>query len=159
MLYAFSIIFPLLAAAKLGGDATAIAENTELGWGSTVLSQLASPSLTFVTVLAYFGAHEVARTLEDPFTHPPNELPAPQIQEEFNARLIATWDSATAALAAELTADAGVIRLLDLHAGARRADLASTPTASERAACAYARAPATRLRCWPVLLFLCVVLL
>ena len=40
------------------------------------LSRSASPLLTFLTVLSYFGLHEVARTLEDPFTHPPNDLPA-----------------------------------------------------------------------------------
>jgi hypothetical protein len=39
---------------------------------------------------------QVARELEDPFTHPPNDLPAPQLQHDFNARLLAAWDGCRA---------------------------------------------------------------
>ena len=34
-----------------------------------------APSLTFIVVFSYFGLYEVARELEDPYLHPPNELP------------------------------------------------------------------------------------
>ena len=44
-------------------------------------------------VLTYFGFHEVARALEDPFLHPPNELPIIALQESFNTRLSATWEA------------------------------------------------------------------
>ena len=127
MLYAFSLIFPLLAASKVGGD-IAITAATDLGtpplttidrelsnsgldlesaavrWAE-LASHLAAPLLTFLTVLSYFGMHEVARELEDPFTHPPNELPAAELQQELNERLLAAWDGAVAgdALSKECT--------------------------------------------------------
>lgn len=47
-----------------------------------------SPALTFVTVLTYFAFHEVARELEDPFLHPPNELPIQAMQTSFNTRSV-----------------------------------------------------------------------
>ena len=37
---------------------------------------------------------QVARELEDPFSHPPNDLPAVDLQRDFNARLLAAWDGA-----------------------------------------------------------------
>ena len=49
-----------------------------------------SPALTFVTVLTYFAFHEVARELEDPFLHPPNQLPFGALQTNFNTRLTAS---------------------------------------------------------------------
>mmetsp|Transcript_20456 Transcript_20456/g.52058 ORF Transcript_20456/g.52058 Transcript_20456/m.52058 type:complete len:511 (-) Transcript_20456:423-1955(-) len=50
------------------------------------------PLLSFFTTLTYFGFHEVARELEDPFLHPPNELPMIAMHETFNTRLTATWE-------------------------------------------------------------------
>ena len=47
-----------------------------------------APSLSFVVVLAYFGLYEVARELEDPFVHPPNDLPSVAMQRPFNARAV-----------------------------------------------------------------------
>ena len=35
---------------------------------------------------------EVARELEDPFIHPPNEAPLVAVQQSFNARLLSGWD-------------------------------------------------------------------
>ena len=52
-----------------------------------------APCLAFVTVLTYFAFHEVARELEDPFLHPPNELPVQAMQANFNSRLLATWEA------------------------------------------------------------------
>jgi hypothetical protein len=77
MLYSFAITFPLLAASKVGDGG---------------LTKIFSAMLTFLVVLCYFGLHEVARTLEDPFLHPPNDLPAVGLQMEFNSRLLAAWD-------------------------------------------------------------------
>ena len=34
---------------------------------------------------------EVARELEDPFIHPPNEAPLVAVQQSFNARLLSGW--------------------------------------------------------------------
>ena len=77
MLYSFAATFPLLAASKVGDGG---------------LTKILSALLTFLVVLCYFGLHEVARTLEDPFLHPPNDLPAVGLQMEFNSRLLAAWD-------------------------------------------------------------------
>ena len=52
-----------------------------------------APLLSFVTVLTYFAFHEVARELEDPYLHPPNELPLRAWQASFNSRLLATWEA------------------------------------------------------------------
>jgi hypothetical protein len=35
----------------------------------------------------------VARALEDPFVHPPNDLPANAMQVTFNNRMLTTWDA------------------------------------------------------------------
>ena len=79
MLWAFMLLFPLLAASKTGSADDA--------------SRFMGPLLTLLVVLSYFGMHEVARSLEDPFAHPPNDLPCRLLQEAFNARLVAAWDS------------------------------------------------------------------
>lgn len=36
---------------------------------------------------------QVARELEDPFIHPPNEAPLVAMQKSFNTRLLTCWDS------------------------------------------------------------------
>ncbi|KAL1504525.1 hypothetical protein AB1Y20_010927 [Prymnesium parvum] len=77
MLYAFAFTFPLLAAAKVGDSG---------------LTKMVSPLLTFLVVLCYFGLHEVARILEDPFLFPPNDLPTVGLQMDFNSRLLAAWE-------------------------------------------------------------------
>ena len=49
--------------------------------------------ISFLTVTSYTVLHKVARALEDPFVHPPNDLPANAMQAAFNLRLITTWDA------------------------------------------------------------------
>ena len=51
------------------------------------------PVLAFVTVTSYTALHKVARALEDPFVHPPNDLPGNALQAAFNGRLLTTWDA------------------------------------------------------------------
>ena len=66
--------------------------------------------------------HEVARTLEDPFVHPPNHLPAMEIQEEFNSRILAAWDGARISDGGDTLATAAerpVCRLLESRARRR----------------------------------------
>ena len=95
MLYAFGLLFPVLASSKIGTDARDVDIDDEVlaHWRALqALSHLGAPGLTFVIVLSYFGMHEVARDLEDPFIHPPNDLPAAELQRDFNARLLAAWD-------------------------------------------------------------------
>ena len=64
MLYAFGLLFPLLAASKVGTDPIVQDEDDLEGYGVFVRAVHSSaPGLTFLTVLAYFGMHEVAREL------------------------------------------------------------------------------------------------
>lgn len=51
------------------------------------------PTLSFFCTLTYFGFHEVARELEDPFLHPPNELPMVSLHNSFNNRMLTTWET------------------------------------------------------------------
>lgn len=44
--------------------------------------------MAFLSVWTYWTLNEVARDLEDPFLHDPNELPFPALQHSFNTRLI-----------------------------------------------------------------------
>ena len=44
---------------------------------------------------------QVARELEDPFVHPPNEAPLVAVQQSFNARLLCGWDALDGAYASE----------------------------------------------------------
>lgn len=74
----FAVSYPLLASAKASGY-----EGYHAHW--------LAPLLSFVVVLAYFGLYEVARELEDPFIHPPNEAPLVAMQQSFNARLLSGW--------------------------------------------------------------------
>ncbi len=118
MLYIFAVLFPLLTASKVGGEGLHSHDFDGPAWLKG-LSQSAAPVLTFFTVLSYFGLHEVARTLEDPFTHPPNDLPAVTMQEEFNTRLLDSWDACGAVLAAELEPES-LNDLMHAHAERRR---------------------------------------
>ena len=83
----------------------------EAPWVSSLLASF----LTFITVLAYYGVHEVARDLEDPFirTHgAPNELPCVTLQNVFNRRALASWRAAAAVPAdgqAEQAAEEGAL--------------------------------------------------
>jgi len=90
MLYVFAIAYPVLAAAETGGPN---AFETGTYW--------VPPFLTFLVTLTYFGMHEVATVLEDPFVNPPNDLPTVQLQEEFNERLVASWDGCEAVFKAD----------------------------------------------------------
>ena len=54
--------------------------------------------LCFVQIISPLHLHhistispEVARELEDPFIHPPNEAPLVAVQQSFNARLLSGW--------------------------------------------------------------------
>ena len=104
MLYAFGLLFPFLAASKVGArvdvDELRESEAAELeaaGYSWFIaFSHISAPALTFVVMVVYFGMHEVARDLEDPFIHPPNDLPAADLQRDFNARLVAAWDGCQA---------------------------------------------------------------
>uniref|UniRef100_A0A7S2CD60 Uncharacterized protein n=1 Tax=Haptolina brevifila TaxID=156173 RepID=A0A7S2CD60_9EUKA len=42
---------------------------------------------------SYAALHKVARALEDPFVHPPNDLPANALQAAFNLRLLTSWEA------------------------------------------------------------------
>jgi hypothetical protein len=84
MLYAFAILFPLVAASVVGSDGHTFADNpldvdgaraaaranqssvphraSELSaWAALGAAHSAAPLLTFLTVLCYFGMNEVAR--------------------------------------------------------------------------------------------------
>ena len=61
----FTIFFPLLLAKFANGDVSTL-------W--------VGPTISFLTVTAYTVLHKVARALEDPFVHPPNDLPANALQ-------------------------------------------------------------------------------
>ena len=74
----FTIFFPLLLAKFANGDVSTL-------W--------VGPTISFLTVTAYTVLHKVARALEDPFVHPPNDLPANALQAAFNSRLLTTWDA------------------------------------------------------------------
>ena len=52
-----------------------------------------APFLAFMTVSAYVTIDAVAHALEDPYVHPPNDLPANAIQAAFNNRLLTVLDS------------------------------------------------------------------
>jgi predicted membrane chloride channel (bestrophin family) len=52
-----------------------------------------APLLAFMTVSAYVTIDAVAHALEDPYVHPPNDLPANAIQAAFNNRLLTVFDS------------------------------------------------------------------
>mmetsp|Transcript_13227 Transcript_13227/g.21909 ORF Transcript_13227/g.21909 Transcript_13227/m.21909 type:complete len:444 (-) Transcript_13227:76-1407(-) len=47
--------------------------------------------LNFTTVLCFMGLHEVAREIENPFLHVPNNLPLTTFQAQFNEALVTTW--------------------------------------------------------------------
>jgi len=93
LLIIFCVSFPLIAAAKMGREAD--------GWTGSWMP----PLLTFLTNLAYFGLHKMARELEDPFVHPPNDLPSLMMQTAFNSRLLTSWDALRSAKDETLTAE------------------------------------------------------
>ena len=81
LLYTFTVTFPLLAAAKLGAQEY----DFSVSW--------LPPLISFITNLATFGLLRVAQELEDPFVHPPNDLPSLAMQQAFNVRCLAAWDA------------------------------------------------------------------
>ena len=83
MLFFFMLIFPVVLShfANCGADRTCDEPTWWLG-----------PFLAFITVTSYVTLQQVARALEDPFVHPPNDLPANALQAAFNGRLLTTWD-------------------------------------------------------------------
>merc|ERR1712166_70656 len=76
----FSLTVPWIVSAKIGDKAGETAD-----WGSKVVCCV----VTFMIVLVYFALNEVARDLEDPFNHDPNELPLMVMQRNFNQRIAA----------------------------------------------------------------------
>ncbi|KAL1528652.1 hypothetical protein AB1Y20_009990 [Prymnesium parvum] len=81
VLFIFAITYPMLASAKASGY-----DGMTAHW--------LAPSLSFIVVLCYFALHEVARELEDPFIHPPNEAPVVALQHTFNSRIVTGWEAA-----------------------------------------------------------------
>lgn len=47
--------------------------------------------LNYSTVLCFVGLHEVAREIESPYLHVPNNLPLTNFQAQFNEALVTTW--------------------------------------------------------------------
>jgi len=84
MLFLFAFIFPLVLShfANCGADRTCDHPTYWIG-----------PFLSFITVTGYVTLHQVARALEDPFVHPPNDLPATALQAAFNCRMLTTFDA------------------------------------------------------------------
>lgn len=74
----FSLTVPWLVSAKIGDNKGEVAD-----WGGKVVCCVVS----FIIVLVYFALNEVARELEDPFNHDPNELPLVVYQRNFNQRI------------------------------------------------------------------------
>mgnify|MGYP006140333565 CR=1 FL=1 len=83
----FAIVFPVLLSKYANGEATTL-------W--------VAPTIAFITCTAYFTLHKVARSLEDPFVHPPNDLPAQAMQSAFNQRLMSSMDALRVPADAEL---------------------------------------------------------
>ena len=70
-LFLFAMLFPLVLShfANCGADRTC---DNPTWW--------VGPTLSFITVTSYVTLQQVARALEDPFVHPPNDLPANAMQ-------------------------------------------------------------------------------
>ena len=68
--------------------------------------------------------HQVARELEDPFIHPPNEAPLVAVQRSFNARLLCGWGLLTASYALPATHHS----LLTAHHSLLTAHYSTLPT-------------------------------
>ena len=83
-LFIFTLVFPLVLShfANCGADHTCDEPTWWVG-----------PLLSFITVTSYVTLQQVARALEDPFVHPPNDLPANALQAAFNGRLLTTGDA------------------------------------------------------------------
>ena len=80
LVFIFAAVFPLLVASQMGSES-----------GDT--AKWLPPLITFLTVLSHSGLYGTATTLEDPFVHPPNDLPSVAMQRAFNARLVTSWDA------------------------------------------------------------------
>ena len=85
----FAVTFPLIAASKASG----YDPSQTLANDNSYRAFWLAPSLTFIAVMTYFLLHEVARELEDPFLHQPNEAPLVHAQMMFNQRLVSTWEA------------------------------------------------------------------
>lgn len=83
MLFLFAFVFPFVLShfANCGADRTCDHPTYWIG-----------PFLSFITTTSYVTMQQVARALEDPFIHPPNDLPANALQAAFNSRLLTTFD-------------------------------------------------------------------
>ena len=79
VLAVFALTFPFIAVSQTAGI------EGERAWFLPLI-------IVFFTNMTYFGFHEVARELEDPFVHPPNDLPLVSMHEIFNARVTASWE-------------------------------------------------------------------
>jgi len=111
VLVIFAVTYPLLACSKASGF-----EGIYAHW--------LAPTLSFVVVLSYFGLYEVARELEDPFIHPPNEAPLVAVQRSFNARLLCGWGLLTASYSLPATHHS----LLTAHCSLLAAHYSTLPT-------------------------------
>merc|ERR1712137_329957 len=75
----FAAIFPLIGSAHSGAR--------RAGFDTFWLP----PLITFFATAANAGMFRTGKVLEDPFVHPPNELPSLSMQKAFNARLLAVF--------------------------------------------------------------------
>jgi len=79
----FALTFPLVLAHFANcGSVSCASPNYWMG-----------PFLAFVTVTSFAALDQVAVALEDPFVHPPNDLPANALQAAFNNRLNTILDA------------------------------------------------------------------
>ena len=65
-----AVSYPVVACSQASGE---VIQDSD-GPYTPVRAAWLAPIITFFTVLTYFAFHEVARELEDPFLHPPNQV-------------------------------------------------------------------------------------
>jgi len=96
LLCVFATVFPLISARHVARWSLADGADADGPDGMTQLLQswaFLPAAVAFFSVLAHTGMWNTARILEDPFVHPPNDLPSVAMQRAFNARLMGVWDA------------------------------------------------------------------
>jgi len=97
LLLTFSVTFPLMVAsqmAQLPEHSLAVGlERPAQSLFERGIVEWTPPLLTFLTIMGYSGLYSTASVLEDPFVHPPNDLPSVAMQRAFNAQLLTSWDA------------------------------------------------------------------
>mmetsp|Transcript_34166 Transcript_34166/g.104586 ORF Transcript_34166/g.104586 Transcript_34166/m.104586 type:complete len:309 (+) Transcript_34166:840-1766(+) len=97
LLLTFSVTFPLMVASQMAqlpeqGLAVGLERPAQSLFERGIV-EWTPPLLTFLTIMGYSGLYSTASVLEDPFVHPPNDLPSVAMQRAFNARLMGVWDA------------------------------------------------------------------